>query len=179
MSAHKLGVIAGLSPTEIFTAVEMPQASTESERTIKTTGTKLQADLDDTSSNPKIEKPVYNQQITLAGASQTLDLTALPVAAMPPAATRTVDMTGKRLIACFFHAAAANDSGGMTLKAAAANGYDLFGNGKEYLILPGEVVCAFFYQQPSARDPVAGADKDIDIAGTIGDVIDVVLAFGT
>lgn len=115
---------------------------------------------------------------TLASATETEDLTSCS-AARDVVEIPDYDLTGKNLVGYILRADSANNASGVTIGPNAANGYPLFGTGNDLQLLPGESVAMILDGVASARPDVAAGAKDIDISGTVGDQVDILLLFGT
>lgn len=101
-------------------------------------------------------------QVALAGASETIDLTAAPQAAGQSA----VDLTGKKVIAVLLYADSAN-AADITIGPGAADPYNLFGASNELDLHKGDYLALVAPGLGNAA--VAAAVKDIKVAGTVGD----------
>jgi len=177
MSETSLFVKIGLSSKEIFTAVEAPAANGEAERTIQQSNSGVVVTLNSTTT-PAVEKPAYITTLTIGGSPTTIDLTALSVPLLLSSVTRTVDMTGKNLIAFELSAPAAN-TGSVNVAPAASNPYPIFGASNDVDIKKGMILCGAINGVASAMPDVASDAKGITFDGTSGDKINVRLYFGT
>ena len=123
-------------------------------------------------STPAVTVP-WSDQLTLGGAVDTLDLTAL---VRGNAALANVDMTGLKVQAVKFHCPSAN-TGTAKIEKGAANGYAILGASFDVITLsPGE--SAIFIRNESLPD-VSGTVKTIDITSTVAsDVLDIILVAG-
>lgn len=177
MSTTRATIDLSVLAQEEFTATEVPGAGTVSERTLKTGGSN-QASLQlSSSSTPSLTKPPISKTITIAG-TITLDLTAIAAAAIPAAATRTVDLTGAKLVA-FTLRAKSDNAAAINVAPGASNPYPMFGTANDLDVKPGEHISGSFRDVASSKPAVAGAVKTIDISGTDGDVLYLDLLFGT
>lgn len=122
-----------------------------------------------TSSTVPVSK-VWKDQRTLAGASETLDVTALTRANLS-----TVSMSGLRLQFIRVTSASTN-ANYLSLQQGAANPYYLFsGNGAVIELRPG---ATFMQYSPNNLDAVSGTAKNILIGGTAAMVYDIMMVFG-
>lgn len=129
---------------------------------------------------PPVNFRVVDLYTLLAGATADLDLTAIPTAAD---LTKTVDLTGKKVVAGAFWAPKAN-AATIRIAAGAATPYHLFGTATDGWTLPrgkrfafgldGELDTAF----TNGNQAVAAANKLIRLTGTAGDKLYGVLLFG-
>ena len=165
-----------LSGSEVFSAAEAPTGASAAQRTIAVTGADLSTTLD-ASSTPKVESPPIVRRVTISGTT-TIDLTAAAGVALPLAASRTVDATGKKLVAMRLSCPATN-SGAVNVAPGASNGYALLGSGNDVDVRPGETLIAITSGVASGKPAVSSTVKNIDITGTTNDVILVELYFGT
>lgn len=133
-------------------------------------GLSLNVQLND-SDDPALEEIVAWDH-TLAGSTDDLDLTAAQIATKIGSA---VDLTGKRLLALKLVAPAAN-TGLITLKTGASNGYPL---GAGVTLYPGEDVLLVKRSGVSSTRPtVASTRKILTIDGTNADKLQILAAFG-
>lgn len=164
--------------SEVFTAAEVPGAGNVSERTLKTgRGNQTSLSLNGTST-PPVTKPTISKKIELGGSPTVLDLTAVAAAAIPAAATRTVDMTGAKLVSYSLRADDGNADPILVGPGGSSNTYDLFGTGIDLPIEPGQHIASAFRIASSLPTVGAGA-KNIEISGTSGDDLYLDLVFGT
>lgn len=180
MSSTSLDLSFRCTGREVFTAAEAPAAGTEQQRTLQT-GTNGFSKTLNGSSTPKLDQPLISREITLGGAT-TLDLAAIAALALPSAATRTVDLTGKKLKAVLLRSKSTNNAAGINIAPGAANPYPMFGAGNDITLYPdAELMMAFRATEPPAGIPaVAAGAKEIDLTpGAAGDVLYIELYFGT
>lgn len=178
MSATKLNLTLRLEGQEIFTTVEAPFAVTAAQRTLSIGGNNLSARLG-ASSTPKIDKQPVSLLITLGSGVTTIDLTAIAGLAMPPGATRTLDMTAAKLVAWII-AADADNTNDVLVDGAVLTPYPLFGSGKSRLFNPGEVAASCFNGVASGKPLVSSTVKNIGLSsGHAGDIVGLDLYFGT
>ena len=173
MSATRLDATIRLVGREIFTAAEAPFAANELQRTLTVGGNTVSRQLG-ASTTPKVDKPPITLEI---GATSTINLTAVTGLAMPPDATRTLDLTGAKLVGIVLRAADAN-AADVLVSYGASNPYPLFGTSKNIYVKPGEVlgrVCRVASGYPA----VSASVKNIDVTITGSDVLYVDLYFGT
>lgn len=180
MSTTNVSVSQLMSASEIFTATEQPNASSESDRTLKANSLNLSATLNSTST-PKVDKPpIYRKHTFLSGVKITIDLTAAPGLKSPDSASRAIDLTGAKLKHLQIRAGAGNNAAGVLVEPGSATPYSPFGATKSILVLPGEVVTHGFNGVESTKEAVDATHKLIDITpGATGDVFEIEMAFGT
>lgn len=176
MSTIRAQVNLSVLASEEFTAVEVPSAGTVSERTLKSGGGN-QASLQlSSTTTPSLTMPPISKTVTIAG-TITLDLTAIAGAVVPPSATRTVDLTGAKLVAFTMRAADAN-AAAINVAPGAANPYPMFGTANDLDVKPGEQISGSFRAVASSKPAVSGTVKTLDISGTNGDILYLDLLFG-
>lgn len=113
---------------------------------------------------------VWKDQRTLAGSSETLDLTALTRTNLP-----TVDMSGLKMQFIRFYAASTN-ANYLSIQQGAANPYFLLSaNGSVTELRPGAI---FMQYSPDNLADVSGTAKNILISGTAASTYDITLVFG-
>lgn len=179
MSTKRAQFTLSLTASEEFTAAEAPGAGTVSERTLKVgAGNNLSQQLTE-SSTPAITAAPISLEITIGGAATTLDLTAITGGVLPPSATRTIDLTGKKLVGYNLRAADDNADPITIGVGAAADPYPIFGAGRDKDIEPGEQAAGCFRGVASSKPAVAAGVKEIEIDGTAADVLYLDLYFGT
>lgn len=122
------------------------------------------------SSTPAITK-VASFLTTLSGGAATIDLTALTNSG--DTAGGSLDLTGLKVQAIYFEVSSGDSA--MTITTGATNGYNLPHAGFSYQLAGGESLMLSLNE--TAQD-VGASDKDIDIAGTGTDSIQVVLVAG-
>lgn len=177
MSTKRAQVVFSVLHTEEFTAAEVPSAGSVSERTLRSgKGNDANLSLSE-STTPAVNKAAISKTVTISG-TITIDLTAVAAAAIPAAATRTVDLTGGKLVAFNMRAASANVAA-INVAPGASNPYPMFGTGNDLDVKPGEQIAGSFRDVASSKPAVAGAVKTIDISGTNGDILYLDLLFGT
>jgi len=120
------------------------------------------------SSDPPVSK-VAGFLVTLADSAGEIDLTALT-----GTNGATVDATGLRLQALLIEAASDN-SAVVNIAPGAANGYDLFGASGSVDIAAGAAIAAFLND---AGSNVGASECILDLAGTTGDVVNVLMVLG-
>ena len=174
MSAVTLDVQLNMTGTEQMTAAEAPTAASAAARALSLGGLNVSATLDATTVPAVTATPCF-RKVTISGTT-TIDLTAATAPALPASATRTVDLTGKKLVA---YAIAANttNAGGVTISVGGTNGYALFGASNSIILQPGESVFGVL-GTTSSKPTVGASQKNIDITGTTNDVVTLVLYFG-
>ncbi len=122
-------------------------------------------------STPAGTKIAFFRQALTAGAA-TIDLTAIPHDG------GTVDGTGLKVQAAIFRNPAGNAS--MVVSDGASNGYNIFGNSSGQVLIPGHASepCQVAIYFPEGLPDVAGGAKNIDIAGTGTEELEVALVLG-
>jgi len=122
-------------------------------------------------------RAVLRRKFTIpVGLTYQLDLTDAPIEAAQdgnddPALTE--DLTGYKLL-CFAFKTDDN-SGAITVKPAAANGYDLVGASSQIIL---ETTDTYFrFCEGDTLDDVGASDRYIDFDGTEGDEIEVLMVF--
>lgn len=175
MSLTSLEMIQKLQGREVFDATEVPFGTTEQARTLTVNGVSISKNLSATTT-PKINKPPVSLAITIAG-DITIDLTAVAGLAMPPGATRTLDMTTAKLVA-FIMKAKSDNSAVINVAPGAANPYPIFGAGNDIDIPKGFCLTGGFVDVASELPAVSGTVKTIKFAGTDGNILYVDLYFG-
>lgn len=132
-------------------------------------------------SYPQLGGQVVDLSCTIeAAGTKDFDLTAAPWAGD---ITKTVNLTGKKLVAILLRANKGNNANGVTFGPQGGNGYALFGASKTKILWPGlqqlDVIAdpdqdaTFTVQTP----PVAAGAKDLRFTGTSGDVIKCLAVF--
>jgi hypothetical protein len=177
MTTHSAEFFLQMKGKEIFSLAEAPTAPDEEARTLRTGGISFKKELND-SSVPPFDAPIVKQTITLGGSPTTLDLTAVAALVIPALATRTVDLTGKKLLAVALLAASTN-TGEVTIAPGASNPYPLFGTGNERDLAPGEIHMQTLTALANPKPAVSGTAKTITISGSSGNKLDLELYFGS
>jgi hypothetical protein len=176
MSTKRAQFNLSFTGSEEFTAAEVPGAGTVSERTLKVGAGNTLANQVSETGTPLISGAPVSLTVTIAGPI-TLDFTALAAAVLPPSATRTVDMTGKKLIG--MHLRAKSDNAAVITVTPGTDPYPIFGTAKDIDVPPGASVALCFRDVASSLPAVAAGVKDVDFSGTNDDVLYVDLFFGT
>lgn len=176
MSNVSLVANLSLAGAEAFTAAEAPTGGTQGARTLNITGADISTTLDG-SSTPKIEVSPTVRKITISGTT-TIDLTAAAGVALPISASRTVDNTGKKLVAVRLSCPSTN-AGAVNVAPGGSNPYPLFGTGNDIDVKPGQTIIAGIFGVASSYPAVSGTVKNLDVTGTTNDVLNVELYFGT
>lgn len=173
-----VAIVANLSLAgqEIFDATEAPSGGSQAARTLAITGRDVSATLDATTT-PKVEVSPIVRKVTISGTT-TIDLTAAAGVSLPAAASRTVDASGKKLIALRLSCPTTN-AAVVNVAPGGSNPYPLFGSGNDVDVRPGETVVKLINGVASGYPAVSGTAKNIDITGTTNDVIHVEAYFGT
>ena len=177
MSVTRAQINLSVLASEEFTAVEAPGAATVSERTLKAGGGNAASLQLNATSTPALTKPPISKEITIAG-TITLDLTAIAAAAIPAAATRTVDLTGAKVVAFTLRGKSTNVAA-INVAPGSSNPYPMFGTGNDIDVKPGLQISGSFRDVASTMPAVSSTVKNIDISGTNGDVLYLDLLFGT
>lgn len=176
MSNVTLNANLSLAGAEVFTAAEAPTGGTQQARTLNITGADVSTTLDSTTT-PKIEVSPVVRKITISGTT-TIDLTAAAGVALPISASRTVDATGKKLVAVRLSCPVTN-VGAVNVAPGSSNPYPLFGTGNDLDVKPGQTIIAIVTGVASSYAAVGPTAKNIDVTGTANDVLNVELYFGT
>ena len=116
---------------------------------------------------------VWSDSRTLAGASETLDLTNLTDGLFSAVTT----FAGLRINFIKIVAASGNNATGLTVKFGATEGYNLFGASGRVTIPPGGIVMAM-YNDNNSTDIVNSTNDKIDVSGTAADVYSILLVGG-
>jgi len=139
------------------------------------TGGDAEFNLDGSSTPAVTTKPVDLSHTFGSGSPVSKDLTAAPLAENTG---DTIDLTGKKLVAILFAAAAANNAGGVTIGAHATNGYNVAGNADTFKIFPGETMVRGVNGVASGFPAVGSGAKIIELTpGASGDVITIKALF--
>ena len=172
MSTNRLSVGLQFTPTEVLDESDYPAGAAAGSRTLRGDGFNTQQDLDSTTT-PALEAATATMEITLGASAEIIDLTAVEIGI-----GRDSDMTGKRLLSYVFNAATAN-TGAITVDAHTTDGYNIFGASGLQVLAPGRRVVSTLYGVASAEVVVASGAKNVRVDGTLGDIIQIGLAFGT
>jgi hypothetical protein len=178
MSATKVEFTIRATGREIFDATEAPSAASELQRTMTVGAATTLAKQLNSSSTPKVDKPPVSLKITLGGSPTTINLAAIAGLALPPSATRTLDMTGAKVVGAVMQAPVANVAA-VNVAPGAGAPYPLFGAGNDVDVEPGETIGKCFAGIASNKPAVSGSVKNIDVSGTLGDVLYIDLYLGT
>jgi len=125
-----------------------------------------------TGSFPEIGGDVIDLSFTLGGTTKDFDLTAAPWAGDTG---KTVDKTGKKLVAILIVMANANNAAGVTFGPQGANGYALFGAANVPRFYPGTTNLLVIADPAQAAavtvntPAVAAGAKDLRFTGTAAD----------
>ena len=176
MSNTSLVANLSMSGSEVLTAAEAPSGATAAARTIAITGSDISVTLDSTTT-PKIEVPPVVRKVTISGTT-TIDFTAAQGVALPAAATRTIDQTGKKLVA-FRLSCPTTNAGVVNVAPGASNPYPFLGTANDIDVRPGQTVIGIVNGVASGYGAVSGTVKTLDITGTSNDVINCEFYFGT
>ena len=125
----------------------------------------------DTGSYPEIGGQVSDLSHTLTGTTKDFDLTAAPWAGD---VSKTVDHTGKKLVAIEIQFHKSNNAAGVAFGPQGGNGYALFGAGLVPKFFPGAQVIVALADPVQASltvntPAVGGSSKDLRFTGAIGD----------
>lgn len=172
MSSTNATVSIQVLASEVFTASEVASGANEADRTIKST-VKLAATLTSTTTPSVTKPPVYKS----LAATATIDLTAVQAAAMPNSATRSVDMTGAKVVGAVLKAGAANASA-VNIAPGASNPYPLFGTANDIDLKPGMVVAIGLNGVASQLPAVSSTVKNIDVTISGSDTVEILLLLG-
>lgn len=176
MSSHYLVISLQANGREVFTAAEAPAAGSEAGRTLKCGQNNFSVSLGPTTT-PAITGPPISRKLTLVG-SDTINLTAAAVLALPGSATRTFDFTGKKLVRVVLRADDEN-ADPIVITEGASNPYPLFGAAGSVELQPGEDLTKGFRSVASSLPAVAALVCEIDITGTAADILYIDLYLGT
>ena len=171
MSTTTCNVTLNLKGQEVLSTSEAPGANDESERTFHYSGFQFQKNITDTST-PKIEKTPVEREITLTSGTTTIDLTAAATRA-----SRTIDNTGKKLVALLLKNVSTTNT--VTIAPGSSNPYPLFGSGNSVVLQAGETIAKAITGVASGHSAVSGTVKNIDITGTNGEKLQLYFYFGT
>ena len=167
---------------EVFTAAEYPGGANESARTLKASQT-LNSQLNATSTpvvdSPPKGLPLASTSFTVVrlSATGTIDLTAVQGLSAPAAATRTLDLTGKKVKGLSFKAGAAN-AAAVNVAPGGGNPYPLFGTANDIDIGPGGMVVLAFDGVVSNLPAVSASVKNITVTISGSGTLDIILFFG-
>lgn len=176
MSNVSLVANLALSGSEVFDATEAPTGGSQASRTLAITGRDISATLDATTT-PKVEVSPVVRKITISGTT-TIDLTAAAGVALPIAAARTIDNTGKKLVAFRFSCPTTN-AAAVNIAPGASNPYPFAGTANDVDVKPGQTLIGVVNGVASSFPAVSSTVKTLDITGTTNDVVHVELYFGT
>jgi len=164
-----LEVAMRFNAREVFTEAEAPAAASEEQRTLRAGAHSLSKTLGATST-PKVDKAPISRTITLTtGVPVTIDLTAAAALVLPGGATRTVDYTGAKVKAWLIRTKKEN-VGNVTI-GGAASPYELFGPAVSLVLGKDAQIAMAFRETESSLAAVAGGAKNLQFAGTTGDVV--------
>jgi|GEM_PF-3739990 len=177
MSTTQLTVSLQMSGREVFTTSEAPSATNEDQRTLAAAGNNVQATLKGTTT-PKVDQPIVSLAITLDGAGEyVLDLTSAPALALPAGASRTVDLTGKKLVAYALRAKEDN-AADIQIDGSVSNAY-VFLTANTFLLKKGWRQMGAVTSLASEMPAVSSSAKIIHFKGTAADVVYADFYFGT
>jgi hypothetical protein len=157
---------------EVFTAAEYPGGANESARTLKAAqslNTQLNA-----ASTPVVDSPPI---VIRLSATATIDLTAVQGMSAPAAATRTLDLTGKKVKGLSFKAGATN-AAAVNVAPGGSNPYPLFGTANDIDIGPGGMVVLAFDGVVSNLPAVSSTVKNITVTISGAGTLDIILFLG-
>jgi hypothetical protein len=173
MSQKQLQATIAFSSVEVLTAVEAPATKTDAERTIRQSGFGTDVALKG-SSLPAVTQPASVQTLTMTGSAVTIDLTNLAGLAIPPTATRALNLTAAKIIGFHIKPRSAN-AGPVTVAPGGSNPYPLFGTGNHIVLQPGQEIGCVFNGIASTLPAVGPTVKNIDITGTAADLVDILI----
>jgi hypothetical protein len=174
MSTTTLDIIIRASGKEVFTAAEAPAAASEADRTMKTGANALVVSYTP-SSTPPVSKPLVSLLIDATG---TVNLAAVAAMAIPAGATRTVDLTGGKMV-LFILRAPKENAAAVTVAPGASNPYPLFGAGNSVEVKVGQFICAGFEELTvNSYAAVGPTAKNIDVTITGSDKLYLELYLG-
>ncbi len=165
-----------LSGQEVFDTTEAPSGGSQAARTLTITGRDVSTTLDATTT-PKVETSPIVRKVTISGTT-TIDLTAAAGVSLPAAASRSIDASGKKLIALRLSCPTTN-AAAVNVAPGGSNPYPIFGSGNDVDVKPGETVVKVVNGVASSYPAVSSTVKNIDVTGTTNDVIHVEAYFGT
>lgn len=142
-------------------------AQAASNRIVKHTEYTSSRTINASSSQPATKVASFEKD--MSGGAATIDLTALT-----GTNGATVTLSGLKVQAIKVKAKAAN-SNVLTLTEGASNGYELAGSGWTVALLPSQ---EFMFWGHDATPDVGGAAKEIDIAGTDTQGVEVIVVGG-
>jgi hypothetical protein len=180
MSVTQGQITIQLAGKEVLSEVEAPAALNENQRTMRTGNKGLSKSTRNSSSTPLIDQPLVSFELTLnSGTPTTVDLAAVQALVQPAGLTRTVDLTGAKLIAWLFETPAEN-TGVATVAPGDTNPYpSLFGSGKSIDLAAGRVEAGAVKGMASNLAAVAAGVKTLKFSTTqTGDKIYVELWAG-
>jgi hypothetical protein len=176
MSTTTVDMAMRMNVSEKFTAVEVPSARSEQQRTLSAgAATETTGQLGPTTV-PKVDKPPIALEISGAGTT-TINLTSVAGLSVPPG-TRTLDMTGAKLKGFQFKAPKTN-TGTVNVAPGGANPYPFLGTGNDIDLGPGEGIGDSFDGVESPKPAVSGTVKNIDVTIAGSDKLEVLMLFGT
>lgn len=109
---------------------------------------------------------------TLSGTTGSKDLTAAPLARDN---TQTLNLSTRKLWAVQLYAPSTN-TGAITIKQGATNGFPLLGGSSQVILAPGDR-CVLVGTSVTTRQAVDATHKTVDFAGTSGDKVYIVAYF--
>lgn len=115
---------------------------------------------------PVTKAAVFNQ--ALSGGAATIDLEAL-------VGTNSGTVVGTGLKVQLFKIKNEDGNSAVTVSEGAANGYALMGASWSVILLAGQ---EFTFFGNEATPDIAGADSEIDLAGTDTDAVEIVIVMG-
>jgi len=172
VSTNTLSAVLNLTGLETLDEADFPAGASAVDRTLRLGGLSFAGELSATT-EPALEATAVQINLTIGASPTTIDLTVIDIGI-----GRTADMTGKRLIAWGALASASN-AGKITIKPAAAAGYEIFGTSTgEYNVQVGEIITSMVSGAPGQRDQVGASNNYVTISGTEADTMLLGLWFG-
>ena len=170
-------VMAG---SELLDANEAPGASNDAQRRLTSGGQGIDRKVLNSSSTPKVDKPLIAMMLSLTnGSPTTIDLTNVQALSMPIGSTRLKDLTGAKIKAYQFSTPGTN-VGTVNIAPGASNPYPLYGTGKDITLGRGRVEMGAFKNIESDLTAVGGSAKTLTFTATnTGDKVYVELWAGT
>lgn len=173
MSTTNATIALQMLANEVFDTTEVPAGASEAARTMKINQMSLSLSLN-SSSTPAVDKPPIYRKLST---TTTLDLTAVQAASIPSTATRSVDMTGKKVVGVALKAGASN-AAAVNVAPGGTNPYPLFGSGNDIDIGPGETLIKAF-SAATNLPAVSSTVKDVTITISGSDTLEILLLLGT
>lgn len=177
MSKTNITVQMLATVTETFSAEEQPSSPNESSRKLTVDSLNFQQSLNE-NSVPKVDKPPVYKRIVIGGGATTINLRAAPCLVSPASVVREVDMNLAKVKVVQIKTPPTN-ANPITIAPGGANPYPLFGAGKDIVVGPGRIETFCFAGTESNLPAVGDTVKNIDISGTLNDVVEIMIGLGT